>query len=325
MTFADELERMGAARWRGAGGARQEGRTDGTGIGKPGGTRPSRRSIRRCRPWSKCSRTRSPIPPRPAPILPGPFAGLPFLMKDLGPTMNGPPAGNGLAADARQSRHIRYVPDLEDAPGRAQFDRANHHAGIRRLQFGGKSRRLRHAQPVEHRLHHLRIVGRQCRDGRGGRGADRACHRRRRFDPHSGRRQRQYRPQGFARRVLAGAASLRLVGAGIDPGLPVAHGARYRRLRRCVPRSRARRIDAVLDRAGALSGHDQARSGTAQNRALAPMGRLQRDAADRIRTGERPDASSKASAITSTTRCPRSTIAPPSTPRPPATSAILRW
>ena len=130
-----------------------------------------------------------------------------------GPDHEGAPAGNGLAADARQSRHRRYVPDVEDAPGRAQFDRTDHHAGVRRLQFGRQSRRLRHAQPLEYRLHHLRIVGRQRRDGRGGRGADRACHRRRRFDPHSGRRQRQHRPQGFTRRVLAGAAPV-----GFDRG-----------------------------------------------------------------------------------------------------------
>ena len=43
--------------------------------------------------------------------LDGPFAGLPFLMKDLGPTHEGPPAGNGLAAHARQPRHRRHLPD----------------------------------------------------------------------------------------------------------------------------------------------------------------------------------------------------------------------
>ena len=42
--------------------------------------------------------------------LAGPFAGLPFLMKDLGPTMKAA-AGNGLAVDARQSRQRRHLPD----------------------------------------------------------------------------------------------------------------------------------------------------------------------------------------------------------------------
>ena len=79
------------------------------------------------------------------------------------PDHEGPPAGNGLAADARQSRHGRYVPDDEDARRRAQSDRAHHHAGIRRLQLGGQSRRLCHAQSLEYRLHHLRLVGRQRR------------------------------------------------------------------------------------------------------------------------------------------------------------------
>ena len=37
-------------------------------------------------------------PGRDGADLAGPFAGLPFLMKDLGPTMKGAAAGNGLAA-----------------------------------------------------------------------------------------------------------------------------------------------------------------------------------------------------------------------------------
>lgn len=42
--------------------------------------------------------------------LAGPFAGLPFLMKDPRTDHEGPAAGDGLAADARQSRRGRYVP-----------------------------------------------------------------------------------------------------------------------------------------------------------------------------------------------------------------------
>ena len=80
----------------------------------------------------------------------------------------GAPAGNGLALDARQSRRRGHVPDGEDAKGRTQSDRTDHHAGVRRLQFGRQSRRLCDAQPLEYRLHHLRILGRQRRDGRAG-------------------------------------------------------------------------------------------------------------------------------------------------------------
>ena len=60
-------------------------------------------------------------------------------------------------------------------------------------------------------------------------------------------RQRQYRAEGLARRVLAVAASVRPQRAGLDSGLPVAHGARHRGLRRRLPRSGARRIHAVLE------------------------------------------------------------------------------
>ncbi len=198
----------------------------------------------------------------------------------------GPPAGNGLADDARQPRHGRHVHDDEDARGRAQSDRPHHHAGIRGLQFRGQSRRLRHAQSLEYRLHHLRLVRRQRRDGRRRHGADRACDRRRRLDPDSRRRQRQYRAEGLARRVLAGAASVRPQRAGLDPGLPVAHGARHRGLRRRLPRSGAGRIHAVLESAGALYADDRARSGPAENRAVVQVGRLPRDAAYRGRTAK---------------------------------------
>ena len=117
--------------------------------------------------------------------LDGPFAGLPFLMKDLGPTLKGRLQEMGSLLHARQPRHGRHVHDDEDARGRAQSDRPHHHAGIRGLQLGGQSRRLCHAQSLEYRLHHLRLVGRQRRDGRRRHGADRACHRWRRLDPDS--------------------------------------------------------------------------------------------------------------------------------------------
>ena len=168
------------------------------------------------------------------------------------PHHEGPAAGNGLALHARQPRDGRHVHDVEDARRRAQFDRSHHHAGIRRLQLGRQSGNLCHAQSLEYRLHHLRLVCRQRRDGRRRRGADRAFHRWRRFDPDPRRRQRQYRAEGLARRVLAVAALVRSLGAGLDSRLPVAHGARHRGLRRCLPRPCARRVHAVLVAARAL-------------------------------------------------------------------------
>ena len=197
---------MDAARRNGAGRARPQRRAHGGGIGEAGGRRDRqgqsravgrRRSVRGRDRRSRQGRRQSRRTVR------GPA----FPDEGSRPDDEGPPAGNGLADHARQSRDIRYVPDREISPGRPQPHGANDDAGVRGLQFGGKSRRLCHAQSLEHRLHHLRLVRRQRRDGRGRRGPDRACDRRRRFDPHSGRRQRQYRAEGVARGVLARACS----------------------------------------------------------------------------------------------------------------------
>ena len=196
---------MGAARWRRAGHARPQGRADRRRTGATGSRRHRQgqsrnfrcgRGVRRRHRSTRQERHQSQrAVRRPA-----------FPDEGSRPDDAGPPAGNGFAPDARQSRHGRYVPDRQDASCGPQPDRAHDDAGVRRLQFGRQSRRLCHAQSLEYGLHHLRLVGRQRRDGRGRRGADRARHRRRRLDPHSGRRQRQYRAEGLARRVLAGAA-----------------------------------------------------------------------------------------------------------------------
>ena len=275
---------MGAARRRGAGRAGQEGRADGTANWQARRTPASPRLNPALSAVVEVFEDAIADPGSNGTNLAGPFAGLPFLMKDLGPTMKGRlqemgsllMRGNRATADTFLTAKMRQ-------------------AGLNLIgrtttpEFGVCSSADNPAVYVTRNPWNTDYT--TCGSSAGsaamvaaGVGADRACHRRRRFDPHSRRRQRQYRAEGFARRVLARAASVRLVRAGIDPGLPVALGARYRCLRRCLPRSRARRIDAVLDLAGALSGHDQARSATAQNRALAPMGRLSRDAADRCRT-----------------------------------------
>ena len=179
--------------------------------------------------------------------LDGPFAGLPFLMKDLGPTMQGRlqemgsllMRGNRATADTFLTGKMRQ-------------------AGLNLIgrtttpEFGVCSSADNPAvyvtrNPWNTRVYHLRFVSRQRRDGCRRRGADRARHRWRRLDPHSGRRQRKHRAEGIARGVLDRAASVRPDGACLHTGLPVALGARHGRLRRRLPRSRARRVHAVLD------------------------------------------------------------------------------
>ncbi|MGY3288778.1 hypothetical protein ACVWWP_001845 [Bradyrhizobium sp. LM3.6] len=183
---------MGAARRRGTGGARPQGRADGEGIGPPSrcgrrqgqsGTVGRGRAVRgRDRRSGQGRRQSRRAVRRPA-----------FPGEGPRPHHEGPAPGNGLAVDARQSRRGRYVPDRQIPPGRAEPDRTHHDAGIRRMQLGRQSGRLRHAQSLGYRLHHLRLVRGERRDGRGRRGADRTCNRWRRFDPHSRRGQRQYR------------------------------------------------------------------------------------------------------------------------------------
>ncbi len=218
----------------------------------------------------------------------------------------------------------RHVPDGEDPPGGPEPDRPHDDAGVRRLQLGRQSRRLRHAQSLEYRLHHLRLVGGQRRDGRGRRGADRACDRRRRFDPHSRRRQRQYRAEGVARRVLAGAALSDLT------GLVSIQGCQSRSVR-----DTAAFVDACRGPAPGefmpfwtspqpypeMIKRDPRPLRIALSHTGATIARRRRSPPSSSGSA----ASSKASAITSTTRCPRSTSAPPSRRRPPATSAISRW
>ena len=79
---------MGAARWRRAGLARPQGRADGKGIGAPGR---GRRREGQSGPVGRVELFEDVIadPGKDGANLAGPFAGLPFLMKDLGPTMKG--------------------------------------------------------------------------------------------------------------------------------------------------------------------------------------------------------------------------------------------
>ena len=320
--FADELGRMGAARRDGAGRARQEGRAHGRGTGGAG-----------CRRHRQVDPALSGVvevfddviadPGKDGTNLDGPFAGLPFLMKDLGPTMKGRlqemgsllMRGNRATADTFLTGKIRQAGlNLIGRTTTPEF-------GV--CSSAENPGRLRHPQSLEHRLHHLRLVGGQRRDGRGRRGADRACDRRRRLDPHSRRRQRQYRPEGVARRVLAGAAYVGSHWARLDPGLPVAFGTRHRRFRRRLPRPRARRIHAVSGRRRALHGADH--SAIPQLRiALSHQWGDYRATPQIAAELERVGRFLEGLGHHVEYACPRSTIAPPSRRRPRATSAISR-
>ena len=131
---------MGAARRRGAGRARPQRRAERQPSWRSRLRRASPRSIRHLSGVVEVFDDAIAAPDKNGTNLNGPFAGLPFLMKDLGPTMQGRLQEMGSLLDARQSRHGRYVSDRQDAPGRAQSDRAHDDAGVRRVQLGRQSR-----------------------------------------------------------------------------------------------------------------------------------------------------------------------------------------
>ena len=195
----------------------------------------------------------------------GPFAGLPFLMKDLGPTMKGRlqemgsllMRGNRAAPDTFRTGKMRQAG--------LNLIGLHHDAGIRRAvrrtirpSMSPAIPGTRTTPPAAHRpavQPWWRRV--RCRSRMRPTAAARSASR---------RRQRQHRTEGFARRLLDRASPLRPVRAGLDPGLSVALGARHRRVRRCLPRRRVRRVHAVLDAGAALHGGDQARPRPAAHR-----------------------------------------------------------
>ena len=255
--------------------------------------------------------------------LDGPFAGLPFLMKDLGPTMKGRLQEMG-------SRYMRGNRATADTFMTAKMRRAGLNLIGRTTtpEFGVCSSADNPAVYVTRNPWNTDYT--TCGSSAGSAamvaaGAVPIAHA---TDGGGSIRIPAGVNGNIGLKVSRGVFSLAphlsdLTRAGLDSGLPVAHGARHRSLRRCLPRSGARRIHAVLVSARALYADDCARSGAAENRAVAPVGRVPRDAAYRSRTARRSGASSKASAIMSTTRCRSWTIAQPLRRRPPATSAIL--
>ena len=216
------------------------------------------------------------------------FAGVPFLMKDLGPTMRGRLQEMGSLFMRGHRAGRGQLPHRQDAPGRAEPDRPHHHARVRRVLVGREPRGLRHPQPLEPRLHHAGLVGRHGRrwsaagvlplaHATDGGGSIRI--------PAGANGMIGLKP---SRGVFSIAPKLSdLSGLVSAQGCRQPHGARHRGLRRPLPRRRARRVHALLDAGRALPAADPARPGPAAHRAVARMGRLPRHAALRGRAGAR--------------------------------------
>ena len=138
------------------------------------------------------------VPAAPPDELTGPFAGVPFLIKDLG-------AGLRRPADLRGSRALMSLPAAEHATvvqrwidaGLVIFGKTN------TPEFGARASPSRSvgagAQPVGPHPHARRVVGRVGVRGRGGHRAVRRRQRRRRIDPHPGGMLRAGRSETRAR------------------------------------------------------------------------------------------------------------------------------
>ena len=177
----------------------------------------------------------------------GAFAGVPYLMKDLGPTLKGRlqemgsllMRGNRATADSYLAGRIRQAglnivgrtttPEfgvcssaenpavyITRNPWDLDYTTCGSSAGTGAMVAAG-------VLPISHATD----GGGSIRIPAGG--------------------ERQYRPKSVARRVLDRAEPVGSVGPGVDPGLPHPHRARHGRLRRQLPRRRARRVHAVLD------------------------------------------------------------------------------
>ncbi len=187
--------------------------------------------------------------------LAGPFAGLPFLMKDLGPTMKGRlqemgsllMRGNRATADTFLTAKMRQAglnligrtttPEfgvcssadnpavyVTRNPWNTDYTTCGSSAGSAAMVASG-------VVPIAHATDgggSIRIPAGV--NGNIGLKVSRGVFS---LAPHLS--------------DLTGSRALRFDGAGIDPGLPVAFGTRYRRLRGCVPGSGIRRVHAVLD------------------------------------------------------------------------------
>src|SRR5688572_15478059 len=137
-----------------------------------------------------------------APADGGPFAGVPFLMKDLMCYTAGDPMHMGTRflrdADFR-TPHDSYLAQKFRRTGVVYLGRTN----TPELGTRPGTESLGH-EPLDRRIER-RLCGRRG----GGHGADRARERRRRLDPHPGQRMRPRRAQALARPHVVRARSRR--------------------------------------------------------------------------------------------------------------------
>jgi hypothetical protein len=153
------------------------------------------------------------------------FAGVPFLMKDLGPTMAGRLQEMG-------SLFMRGNRATEDSFLTGQLRRAGLNLVGRTTtpEFGVCSSAENPAvyitrNPWDTGYTTLGSSAGTAAAVAAGRAAAVARDRRRRLDPHPRRRQRQHRPEAVTRGAVDRAQAVRPDRAGVDPGLPEPHRA----------------------------------------------------------------------------------------------------
>ncbi len=129
----------------------------------------------------------------------GPFTGVPFLIKDLGPMYAGARQSLGLRVPQGLGRADRQRAHPPPEGRRPHPRRQDQHAGVRPGPHDRAAPLRAQPQPLEHRAQHRRLQRRLSGGGGGRDGADGPRQRRRRLHPHPRFLLRPLRPQADAR------------------------------------------------------------------------------------------------------------------------------
>ena len=214
----------------------------------------ARRASRRSTVRSTPSSTSTPTTPwpRPTAIGPGderPFAGVPIAIKDWRARQRAAHDG-GLGAVRRLRAAARRLRRPSHSRGGLRHRRQDEPARVRDPAGHRAAPARAHAQPLGHRPHAGRVLGRRGRRGRRGDGPDRPRLRRRRLDPHPRRLLRPRRAQEQPHAHLARARHRRRLPR---PGRRAhAHGRGGRGDARPARRLRARRRQLGAAAGGAV-------------------------------------------------------------------------